>query len=44
MPSFGVVHSDDAERTLQETGSFLRSDPVQHNLILTLLEERAAHP
>lgn len=39
-----VVQSDDARRTLHETGPFLRSDPVQHNLILTLLEERAAHP
>ena len=36
--------TDDAARVLDEAGPFLRSKPVEHNLVLTLLTERAAHP
>jgi ribosomal protein S18 acetylase RimI-like enzyme len=39
-----VVTAEDAKAALDAVGSFLRSDPVQHNLVLTLLEARAAHP
>jgi hypothetical protein len=35
-----VVVDDDAERTLGATRAFLASDPVRHNLFLTLLGER----
>lgn len=44
MAEFRFTVSDDAERALAETGAFLRSDPAAHNLVLTLLEERARHP
>jgi GNAT superfamily N-acetyltransferase len=44
VSGFAVVLSDDAEWALGEAGPFLRSDPVLHNLVLTLLEERAKHP
>ena len=36
--------TDDAARVLDEAGAFLRSKPAEHNLVLTLLNERAAHP
>ncbi len=39
-----VVLSEDPERALIEAGLFLASDPVLHNLILTLLHERLAYP
>jgi predicted GNAT family acetyltransferase len=39
-----VVFSEDPERALAEAGVFLASDPVLHNLILTLLQERLAYP
>lgn len=39
-----VIVVDDAGAALVEVGKFLRSDPVQHNLVLTLLDARAAHP
>jgi hypothetical protein len=44
VSGFGVALGDDARAVLDEVGAFLRSDPVQHNLVLTLLEARAAHP
>jgi predicted GNAT family acetyltransferase len=39
-----VVCGEDPGWVLHEAGAFLASDPVQHNLILTLLHERVAHP
>lgn len=39
-----VVFSEDPERVLSEAGAFLASDPVGHNLILTLLHARVAYP
>ncbi len=39
-----VVFSEDPERSLAEATVFLASDPVLHNLILTLLSERLAYP
>jgi hypothetical protein len=39
-----VALEQDGTDTLAAVGAFLRSDPVQHNLVLTLLEARAAHP
>jgi GNAT superfamily N-acetyltransferase len=39
-----VVLAEDANAALEAVGEFLRSDPVQHNLVLTLLGARAAHP
>lgn len=44
VSGFGVAMGDDASAVLDEVGAFLRSDPVQHNFVLTLLEARAAHP
>ncbi len=39
-----VVLSEEPGRALTEAGVFLASDPVLHNLILTLLHERLAYP
>jgi GNAT superfamily N-acetyltransferase len=39
-----VVLAEDAKAALDAVGEFLGSDPAQHNLVLTLLEARAAHP
>jgi uncharacterized protein len=39
-----VVLSEDPRWALTEAGVFLASDPVLHNLILTLLQERLAYP
>jgi hypothetical protein len=39
-----VVFSEAPERSLAEATVFLASDPVLHNLILTLLHERLAYP
>jgi uncharacterized protein len=39
-----VVLSEDPEHSLAEATVFLSSDPVLHNLILTLLHERLAYP
>src|SRR5262245_60201364 len=44
MCSMEVAVTDDAARMLEEAGTFLRSKPAEHNLVLTLLTERAAHP
>jgi GNAT superfamily N-acetyltransferase len=41
---FRIETSNDARQTLARAAAFLRSAPVQHNLVLTLLEERSAHP
>jgi len=38
-----VAFSDDPARVLTEAGAFLASEPVHHNVILTLLHERVAH-
>ena len=32
------------EQLLEVGGTFLRQDPVRHNVILTILEARIAHP
>lgn len=34
----------DPEEVLERAGSFLQGDPLRHNVILSLLEARAAHP
>ena len=39
-----VVFGEDPGWVLHEAGAFLASDPVQHNLILTLLQARVAYP
>jgi uncharacterized protein len=39
-----VRTSDDARRTLRVAGAFLEADPVRNNVILTLLQARAASP
>jgi predicted GNAT family acetyltransferase len=39
-----VVFGEDPGWALHEAGEFLASDPVQHNLILTLLNTRVAYP
>ena len=39
-----IESSGDAAEVLRRAGAFLWSRPVEHNLVLTLLEERAAHP
>jgi predicted GNAT family acetyltransferase len=48
VPSLAMVAtargSDDAPQILDEAGDFLASDPVLHNVILTLLHARATRP
>jgi hypothetical protein len=39
-----VVFGEDPGWVLSEAGVFLASDPVRHNLILTLLHTRVAYP
>ncbi len=39
-----VAFSDDPARVLAEAGPFLESEPVLHNVILSLLQERVATP
>lgn len=39
-----VRATNDPARVLREAGAFLTSDPVRHNVILTLLRARVAHP
>jgi GNAT superfamily N-acetyltransferase len=36
--------TDDPSRVLQDAGAFLRSEPVAHNLVLSLLHARVARP
>ncbi|MGY6501868.1 MAG: GNAT family N-acetyltransferase [Acidimicrobiales bacterium] len=42
--SIDVWRSDDAAAVLGRAGAYLRSQPVLHNLILTLLQSRADRP
>ena len=42
--SLAVRTSDDPASVLEVAGTFLASDPVRHNLILTLLHTRVEHP
>ena len=42
--SLRVTVTDNAAEILSDADSFLRSDPVRHNVVLTLLHERAAAP
>ena len=44
MEGLHAIITDDATRVLREAGRFLKSKPSDHNLLLSLLEERAAHP
>jgi predicted GNAT family acetyltransferase len=44
MMSIDVTLHDDPARALDEAGAFLRSRPVEHNLILTLLSQRISRP
>ena len=37
-------HSDDAKIATDAASSYLLADPVAHNLVLTLLQQRIAHP
>ena len=39
-----VTFTDEPARVLSVAGTFLAAEPVLHNVILTLLNERAAHP
>ena len=39
-----VTVTDDPARVLAEAGAFLASEPVLHNVVLTLLHARVAHP
>jgi predicted GNAT family acetyltransferase len=39
-----VRFTDAPDHVLEDAGPFLQSDPVRHNVILTLLEIRAAYP
>jgi GNAT superfamily N-acetyltransferase len=39
-----VTRTDDPQRFLDQAGSFLESDPVRHNIILSLLARRVTHP
>jgi predicted GNAT family acetyltransferase len=39
-----VAVTDDPTHVLEAAGTFLASKPAEHNLVLTLLHERAAHP
>jgi uncharacterized protein len=39
-----VEATEAPERVLEVAGSFLATDPVRHNVILTLLHTRVAHP
>jgi uncharacterized protein len=39
-----IWRSDDPEAVVHRAGEFLRSEPALHNLILTLLHGRIAHP
>jgi predicted GNAT family acetyltransferase len=43
MAAMNVEFTDDAARVLDEARAFLESKAAEHNLVLTLLNERAAH-
>src|SRR6478609_7612561 len=38
-----IVELHDAKEALERAGAFLRADPVQHNLLLTILEQSIEH-
>lgn len=38
-----IVELNDASAALERAGPFLRADPVQHNLLLTILEQSIEH-
>lgn len=42
--TINVTFTDEPTRVLADAGRFLESGPVLHNLILSLLHERVAHP
>ena len=44
VKAFEVAASTEANETLSLAGSFLSSDPIRHNVVLSLLEERASDP
>lgn len=44
MGTFRTAVTDDAADVRRVAASFLESDPVQHNLLLTLLDQRIARP
>jgi ribosomal protein S18 acetylase RimI-like enzyme len=44
MTAIAVHHTDDAAAALAATNPFLLGDPVRHNVVLTLLHERAWRP
>ena len=44
MSEYRAVVTDDLARAVDATSAFLHADPVQHNLILTLLEQRQTQP
>lgn len=44
MADIRVIVTDDAQRVRREAGPFLESQPVEHNLVLTLLEQRIEQP
>jgi predicted GNAT family acetyltransferase len=39
-----VEHTDDPAHTVARAGEFLATRPVEHNLVLTILHDRIAHP
>src|SRR5262249_23168680 len=39
-----IAWTDSPQHVLDDAGPFLHSDPVRHNVILTLLEARIAYP
>lgn len=44
MAGHEIHHATHASEILEATGPFLVSDPVRHNVVLTVLQERAHHP
>ena len=44
MSEYRAAVTDDVARATEATTAFLCTDPVQHNLILTLLEQRQVRP
>jgi GNAT superfamily N-acetyltransferase len=44
MAAFTVERTDSPTDTLAVAGAHLATDPIRHNLVLTVLHNRAAHP
>ncbi|HEY5153668.1 MAG TPA: GNAT family N-acetyltransferase [Acidimicrobiales bacterium] len=44
MSGHQVLHTSDAGQALAATAAYLAEDPVGHNVVLTIMQERAAHP